>query len=185
MSARIPPVDPNMASAEVLELLERARLVAGDAPNLHAAMAVAPAALRGHVAFRAALAGGRLSPVLAEQIALLVSEENGSRYCVATTARACARSGVPPPELRANQRGRSSDARVAAALRFAAAVLDSRGRVLDGELTRVHEAGFDDEEIEEIVAHVALTCFANFFAQVACPELDVPRVPLTTDRDEV
>ncbi len=39
---------------------------------------------------------------------------------------------------------------------FAAAVLASRGKVSDVELVRVREAGFGNEEITEIVAHVPL-----------------------------
>lgn len=184
MTPRISPVDPITASTEVYQLLERTHRHFECVTNLHATLASAPAALRGYLDFQSALAHGRLPPVLADQIGLLVSEENGSRYCVAVYAQRWARAGLPSPELLRNQRGDSQDARVAAALRFAAAVLDSRGRVMDRELASVRKAGFDNEEIGEIIAHVALTCFENFFGQVARPEPDAPCVPLTTDPEQ-
>ena len=184
MTPRISPVDPITASTEVYQLLERTQRHFECVPNLHATLASAPVALRGYLDFQSALALGRLSPVLANQIGLLVSDENGSRYCVAVYAQRCAGAGLPSPELLGNQRGESQDARVAAALRFAAAVLDSRGRVMDCELAGIRKAGFDNEEIGEIIAHVALTCFENFFGHVARPEPDAPCVPLTTDPEQ-
>jgi hypothetical protein len=44
-----------------------------------------------------------------------------------------------------------------------------------------YTAGFDDGEISEIVAHVALNFFVGIFSKVARPEAHFPAVPLTTD----
>jgi alkylhydroperoxidase family enzyme len=47
---------------------------------------------------------------------------------------------------------------------------------LEAELPRLREAGFDDAEITEIVADVALNIFTNYFNLVAGTEIDFPRV---------
>ena len=43
---------------------------------------------------------------------------------------------------------------------------------------------FAQAQIVEIIAYVALNCFANFFSQVARPDPDFAPVPLTTDDGE-
>ena len=133
------------------------------------------------IAIRDALAGGRLPPLLRQQIALLIAELSGCRYCVSAQIWRAKEAGIPEAEVDANRRAESADPKVAATLSFATAVLDSRGQVTDAELARLRGAGFDDEEIVEIVAHVALNSFVSFFSKVARPELEFPRVPLTTD----
>ncbi|MEP6925366.1 MAG: hypothetical protein ABI954_12940 [Pyrinomonadaceae bacterium] len=42
----------------------------------------------------------------------------------------------------------------------------------------VKAAGFADGEIAEIVAHVALNIFTNYFNEVAQTEIDFPKVEL-------
>ena len=64
-------------------------------------MANSPAALRGYLDLRAALAGGRLPAPLREQLALLVAEQNGSRYCVSWRTCRAVEAGLPPEELSA------------------------------------------------------------------------------------
>jgi uncharacterized peroxidase-related enzyme len=181
MTPRIRPVDPTSASEETRALLKRARRELGSVPKLFAAMANAPAALRGYLDFRAALSQGRLRASLRERLALLIAELNGCRYCVAAQTWRAAKAGIAASELEANRRAESADSRTAAALSFAAAVFDSHGLVTDRELGRVRSAGFDDGEVSEIVAHVALNFFVGTFSKLARPEADFPLVPLTTD----
>jgi uncharacterized peroxidase-related enzyme len=181
MTSRIPPVESTRASEETRALLERTRRELGSVPKLFAAMANAPAALRGFLDFRAALYQGRLPAALRERLALLIAELNGCRYCVAAQTWRAAAAGIAAPELEANRRAESADSRTAAGLSFAAAVFDSHGQVTDRELARVRSAGFDDGIISEIVAHVALNSFIGIFSKLARPEVDFPAVPLTTD----
>jgi uncharacterized peroxidase-related enzyme len=178
---RIPPVEPDRSSDETRELLERTRQEFGSVPRLFAMMANAPAALRGYLDFRAALARGRLPSRLRKQLAVLTAEMNGCRYCVSAQTWRALKAGIAAEELDANRRAESADPKTAAALSFAAAVFDGRGQVTDAELARLRRAGFDDEEIGEIVAHVALNSFVGFFSKVARPETDFPFVALTTD----
>lgn len=53
-------------------------------------------------------------------------------------------------------------------------MLESRGNVSNDVLGRVRAAGFDDGEIAEIVAHVALNVLTNYFDHVAQPEVGFP-----------
>ena len=79
------------------------------------------------------------------------------------------------------RQGTSSDVTTAAALRFANSVTENRGWVSDEDLDLVRNAGYNDEEITEIVAHVVLSIFRNYFNHIAETPIDFPRVdPIAT-----
>jgi alkylhydroperoxidase family enzyme len=52
-----------------------------------------------------------------------------------------------------------------------------RGLVDDADIAAVREAGHGDAEIAEVVAHVGLNTFTNYFNHVAGTTLDFPKVP--------
>ena len=62
-------------------------------------------------------------------------------------------------------------------LRFARTVLEKRGVIEDADIAAVREAGFGDAEIAEVVAHVALNIFTNYFNNVAGTTIDFPKAP--------
>ena len=111
-----------------------------------------------------------------EQLALLIAEENGCEYCVSAHMFRGSKLGLPTSELDATREAASEDPRTAAALHFARAVIVDKGDVTDDEIAAARAAGWSDEELSEIVAHVALNTFSNYFNHVARPELDFPRV---------
>ena len=65
-------------------------------------------------------------------------------------------------------------------LRFARTVVEKRGVVEDADLAAVREAGNGDAEIAEVVAHVALNIFTNYFNNVAGTTIDFPKAPALT-----
>lgn len=80
------------------------------------------------------------------------------------------------------QAGHSEDPRTAAALAFAHALVEQRAQVDDEDFTRLRAVGFDDEEIVELIAHVALNLFTNYVNVALAVPLDFPRVRLLTAR---
>src|SRR3546814_20534896 len=65
-------------------------------------------------------------------------------------------------EMARAQAGRSDDPAVAAALAFALKVVEDRGQVGDADVQRLRDAGYGDEQVMEILAHVALNIFTNY-----------------------
>lgn len=63
-----------------------------------------------------------------------------------------------------------------AALKFAQTVVVQKGEVSGQAVAAVRAAGYGDAEISEIVAHVALNIFTNYFNIVAGTEVDFPVV---------
>ncbi len=178
---RLNPIDPAQAEGQAKVLLDGVYKRYGMVPNLLATLAHAPAALEAYLGLGQALGRGSLDARTREAIALTVAGENGCDYCASAHSAAGAGLGMTAEELGANLRGRSSDPRVAAILRFARAVVVERGRVGDDELAQVRAAGLGDREIAEIVAAVAASTFSNYFNHVAGTEIDFPAV--SSDRD--
>lgn len=172
---RIPAVGPDTTPEGSRELLEEIEHAFDKAPNIAKTLAQSPAALQAWFGLNGALAS-TLTPELREQISIAVAEANGCAYCLSAHTAVGGMVGLDEEELALAREGSSRDARREAALQFALAVLESRGNVSDDVLERVRAAGFDDGEIAEVVAHVALNVLTNYFNRVAQPEIDFPVV---------
>ena len=79
-------------------------------------------------------------------------------------------------EMMLNRDATSSDPKAAAAVRFAAQVVRSRGHVADADVASVRAAGFGDAELVEIVLHVALNTLTNYVNTALATEIDFPVV---------
>ncbi|MFA5949433.1 MAG: carboxymuconolactone decarboxylase family protein [Hyphomicrobium sp.] len=177
---RIKAIDPVTATDDVKVTLDAVKAKLGGVPNIFRTMAVAPSVLNGYLAFSDATEKGRLSGKLRERIALATANINGCDYCASAHQALGKMAGLSPEEIGAALRGQSDDAKVAAALTFAKAVLADRGQVSDDALKAVRAAGWSDGEILEIVASVVLNILTNYLNNVAGTEVDFPRV--TTHR---
>lgn len=176
---RIASIDPTTANGRAKELLDATQTQLGRIPNLYRSMAQSPATLDGYLAFRGALGKGVLSMQMRERIALLTAAVNDCGYCVAAHTFRGAKVGLSAGELSATQKSQSEDPKSMAALQFVDALLQSHGLVTDDDFTKVKLHGWSDEEIGEIVAHVALNVFSNYFNHVAVPALDFPAAAIT------
>jgi uncharacterized peroxidase-related enzyme len=174
--ARIRPVDPSRARGKSRTLLEAIEKQMGTVPNIFKGFAHSPAALEFYLSQNKALAGGVLDPKLREQIAVVMAGANQCDYCASAHTFLGKKAGVSPSELAANLDGRSADGKTDTALRFVSAIVETRGRIDDEALERVREAGFSEAEIVEIIAHVAMNIFTNYFNKIADTEIDFPLV---------
>lgn len=174
---RIQPVEEAAADPRSADLLAGVRRKLGIVPNLMATLAHAPVALKSYLNLSQTLAGGTLSPRLREQLALVVGEANGCGYCVAAHTALGAQAGVDASQALEARRAASDDPVEDAALKFAAAVVAHRGAVTDAHFAAARAAGLSDEQISEVVAHVALNTFTNYFNLVAGTQVDFPAAP--------
>ena len=173
---RIERISEAAASQKTGKLLAAVKAQMGGVPNVLGTMAQSSAALGGYLGFAGALAGGKLSPRLREQIALASAGANQCDYCASVHTVLGDKSGIAPEELDRNLQGTSSDSKVQSALRFVTRIIAARGNVSDEDLAAVQQAGFSDEEIVEIVANTMLNIFTNYFNHIAATEIDFPVV---------
>lgn len=158
-------------------LLEAVAKQLGSAPNLFRAVALSPQALEGYLGLSGALAKGKLPAATRERIALAVAEINGCDYCLsAHTYLGKNLAKLDDAEITANRSGASNDPKADAAVRFAAKVARERGRVSEADFAAVRIAGYTDAQIIEIVQHVALNVWTNYFNNAFATEIDFPVV---------
>ena len=61
-------------------------------------------------------------------------------------------------------------------MQFAQQIVAKQGWLTDADLAEVRDAGYSDEEIAELIGHVSLTMFTNYFNHIAQTEVDFPAV---------
>ncbi len=158
-------------------LLDAVHQQLGVVPNMMKLLGSSTAALEGYLSLSAALAKGTLDARLRESLALAVAEFNGCDYCLAAHSYIGKHMVKLSDEAIGQARdGHSTDARHAAALRFARRVAAEHGRVSDSDLASLRNAGFNDAETLEIVLNVALNVLTNYVNNVAHTDVDFPRV---------
>ena len=102
---------------------------------------------------------------------------NGCSYCLsAHTYLGKNLAKLTEEEISANRHGSSSDPKAAAAVSFAVSVARQKGRVTESEFKAVKDAGYTDEQIVEIILHVALNVFTNYLNETLQTEVDFPLV---------
>jgi uncharacterized peroxidase-related enzyme len=172
----MPAIDPEMATGKAKELLEAVIKKYGAAPNSFKTMTHSPAALQGFLDLSATLEGGKLPFETRYQIALAVSEINGCAYCLSAFTAIGKNGGMKDETLAMCRMAGSTNPKIDAMLKFAAAIVRERGAVTPEDFQKVKSAGCSDEEIQEIVANVALFTFANYINLVIGTEIDFPLV---------
>lgn len=81
--SRIKPVAPEAASADVKKFFDALQKKMGWIPNVFLHMGASPSVIKGYFALSDAVGSTTLSPLLREQISLVVGQANNCNYCLA------------------------------------------------------------------------------------------------------
>jgi uncharacterized peroxidase-related enzyme len=178
MTSRVSLVSANDTPAGSRALLDAVHGAFGATPNMFRAVANSPAALQAMWGFFGALGGGTIPAKLGEQIAVAVADRNACEYCLAAHTALGRKAGASAAEMSAAQAGESTDPATAAALCFALKLVEQRGQVSEADVSGLRAAGFDDGQIVEVLAHVALNLFTNYVNVAFAVPVDFPGVKL-------
>jgi uncharacterized peroxidase-related enzyme len=170
--------NPNVASGKQKELFGQINGAFGVVPNMFKAIGNSPAALQSMFGSFGALAGAKIGARLGEQIAVYVANINRCEYCLAAHTALGQKAGLSAEQIAGAQAGQSSDAKTQAALSFSAKLVINRAQISGEDVQAVRDGGFSDEEIAEILAHVALNIFTNYTNIAFDVEIDFPKVNL-------
>ena len=171
------PASINDSPAASQPLLQAVKQQLGSVPNLFRLVGNSPAGIEGYLGLNGALGKGTLDVRTRNRLAITVAQENGCDYCMsAHTYLGRSMAKLDDAEMALNRDAHSSDPKADAALRFAAQVVRARGHVSDDDVTAVKAAGYDDAQVIEIVAHVALNTLTNYVNTIAQTENDFPVV---------
>lgn len=161
------------------QTLKQVHAAFGATPNMFKVVANSPAALKSMWSAFSALAGGSIDAKLGEQIAVAIANRNRCEYCLAAHTMLGKKAGASAEEMASAQAGRAADPKTAAALAFALKVVNERAHISAGDISAMRSAGFSDEQIAEIMAHVALNLFTNYVNVAFDVPVDFPAVALS------
>lgn len=172
---RLEALSPETTTGKSKELFNGIQSKLGMVPNMMKTMGNSPAALEGYLGLSGALSKGSLGAKMGELLALTVSQENGCDYCLsAHTYIGKNLVKIDSDTLQSARKGQNADAKIQAGLTFAKKLVNTQGRVSDSDVEAAKNAGYSQGEISEIVAHVALNVFTNYFNNTANTVIDFP-----------
>ena len=174
--SRLNAIDPSTATGKSKELLDAVKANLGLIPNMTKVMVNSPAVLEGYLGFAGALGKGLLDAPIREQLALVTAQQNHCDYCLSAHTAIGKMVGLKENQIVESREGKGGSDRATAALTFAKRVLATRGQITDTDLSAVRAAGFNDGEVAEIIAHVALNVFTNYFNIATDVAIDFPKV---------
>lgn len=158
--------------------LEGAAKSYGFVPNLLGALAEAPAALEGYIALSGIFDKSSFSNTEKQVVTLAVSRENECDYCMAAHSTIAAMQGIDAAVIEALRDGEPiADARLEALSRFTEIVSAQRGWVDDADIQAFLDAGFNRQNILEVVLAVSLKTLSNYTNHIAKPPVDAAFEP--------
>ena len=176
--SNIPLINPDDTSGAHADLFNQIHTTFGVVPNMFKAIGNSSAALESMWTSFGALGNGVLDAKLGEQIAVLIANINRCEYCLAAHTVLGENAGATPTEMSEAQGGKSSDPKTQAVLDFAKKLVENRANVSKSDITILQENGFNDADVAEILAHVALNIFTNYTNIAFDVPLDFPKVSL-------
>ncbi len=163
--------DELTAPARSVPVLKGALARGGQLSNILGVLAGSPATLRAYARFRSELRHGTVPLKTQQRVALAVAQHQGSEYALASLGRTAREAGLGLDEIALAREFDSHDETEAALLRYVKALLESDGPPPMHLHEEAREAGWEDEQILEAVAHVALDSFLNLVTRAG----DVPK----------
>lgn len=176
--ARINVVTHETANAEQKALFEAIQSKLGIVPNFLKVFANSPEALKAFLGLHGIANAGSLDALTRERIALALAQQNACQYCLSAHTAIGRKAGLDNAEIEANRAGSSHDAKAAAAVRFARALVAHSGEITSAELADVRNAGYGDAEVVEIITHVGMNILTNILGKASRVDIDFPKVEL-------
>jgi alkylhydroperoxidase family enzyme len=140
-------------------VLRGALATGGQLPNFLGVLAGSPAALRAYARFRSELRHGKLNLATLERIALAVAEHYHSEPGIAMHSRTARSVGLGLDEVALARQFTSKDPSQHALLTYLHALVLNDGKPPMHLHEEAREAGWDDEQILEAIAALALEAF--------------------------
>ena len=155
------------ATGNTKDLLDERVSRGGDLGPMVRGMANSTALLRGYFDLNRAMKRSHIDRRVTERISLAVQEWVGCAYCIAAHTRAAEALGLTERDIALARQGTATDPKTAALVGFAQQVAAAPSEIADDDVERLHEVGWTDEQIADVVGLVALNVMTGRFNLVA------------------
>ncbi|WIX32603.1 carboxymuconolactone decarboxylase family protein [Salinicola sp. JS01] len=151
------------APQEAKERLESTQKKMGFLPNLFAKMAEAPALLEAYQTLDDIYSRTSLTAAQQQVALLAISSVNGCSFCVAAHTGGAKAAKVPEGDIEKLRELKNPDEpKLKAVARFAKHLVEARGWADDAEVQAFLEAGFEKQQLLELVIAVSLKTLSNY-----------------------
>ncbi len=176
---RIPVHTTDSAPEASRDALKQLEAKYGKVLNIHGEMAHSPVVLHSYVALQDVIREHALLDArVREAIALAVGNEDACTYCQSAHTGGGKAAGLSDDEMLAIRRGEVDfDPALGALLALAREYTAKVGETSDAAWQAALDAGWSDEQLTELSAHVTLNLLTNYFNHHVQTELDVPEAP--------
>lgn len=158
------------ASRETLQQVAKSY---GFLPNLIGIMAEAPALAQAYVSVAGAFASSSFSPTEQQIVLIAASRVNGCEYCVSAHSTVAKMSQVPADVIEGLRSGAPlADSKLEALRSFATAVVESRGWPTEEQVEAFLAAGYDRQNLLEVVLGIGLKTLSNYTNHITDTPLD-------------
>ena len=155
-------------------LLANSQKAFGMIPNLHAVMAAAPGLLnayqQAHTLFQASSFNDDELTVVWQTI----NVEHECHYCVPAHTAIANMAGVDPAITQALRNGTALPEKLEALRTFTLKMVRQRGCVSEGDIDTFIDAGYQPQQILEIILGIAQKVMSNYTNHIASTPIDAP-----------
>ncbi|MPZ25945.1 MAG: carboxymuconolactone decarboxylase family protein [Micromonosporaceae bacterium] len=175
---RFPVHDLDTAPAASRGTLAALEQRVGKILNIYGGMAHSPVVLASYRALKSAISThGSFEEATQQAIALAVAAVDECDYCLAAHTAAGQRAGLTLEQTIAIRAAGPVEPKLDALLAVARQAAGNIGTVDDQTWREAQHAGWSDEQLAELFAHVAVNLFANYFDHYNRTELDLSPAP--------
>jgi uncharacterized peroxidase-related enzyme len=162
------------ASEQARPILEKVQKGFQFIPNLYGTFANSPALLEAYMVLDSAFEKTRLSPTERQLVLLAASVENACQYCTAAHSTVLKQFLKVPPEVVVAVRSGSpvSDHKLNALVNLTKEIVGARGYVDQQTIDSFLAAGYQKEQVLEVLIGVALKTISNYTNHLSPNELD-------------
>lgn len=145
----------------------------GFLPNIYGVMAESPAVIKAYNALGNLLGTTSFSPAEQQLMLLTISAVNCCEYCVAAHTMGGMRAELDGDIINAVRDGATiGDSKLAALSNFTRSVVEKRGNVATREVEAFMAAGYQKDQVLEVVMATALKTISNYINHFAQTPLD-------------
>ena len=173
-TALFSPVGVETAPEKSRPLLEKVQKSFKFVPNLYGVFANSPVLLEGYLGLEGAFEKGSLSAVERQIVLLSASVENSCRYCTAAHSTVLKAFLHVPAEVVSAVRSNQpvSDPKLEALIALTKEIVSQRGHVRAHIMGNFLAAGYEKDQVLEVLVGVALKTMSNYLDHISPTELD-------------
>ncbi len=166
---------PETAPEASKPLLQNSQAAYGMIPNLHAAMAEAPATLEAYQALTRFFRESSLSTVEQNVVWMTLNRFHECHYCVPAHTAIAHSDKVDPAIITALRAGTPlPDAKLETLRQTVLAIVEKRGRITDADANAFFAAGYAKANLADILVGVAHKTMSNYFNHFFNTPVDAP-----------